>query len=164
MKNLVTLALVIIGLSLIRAAEFKHPVGNITIPGDWEKDPDSTDEELVLNSRPEGQQVIIGLRKARTEIPKKKFRPVIDEELKIRRRLAEKVSGGDVALEEPVVTESQSGATGLFRAFDRNHHVRLAVRIDVSRSGTRYSSIYDYSGKSAEEFTKYSKSVFDAVK
>jgi hypothetical protein len=155
----------VLGLSVpISGVEIKHAVATVEVHGEWEKDKESGDDTLILNSKPEGHQIVVSILNLWKEAAD--LDQIVDTSKKIfalRLSAAQKLSP-DVKFENPEVSNTDSSILCICRGFAPKEKVRIAIRIEGSSKTVRSTSIYDYTGQSAEVFQRWSTEVLAGVK
>jgi len=147
--------------------QLKHPAAKVEVPGSWEKDQQSTDEELTLNSKPEGRQIIVCVLCLKEE-PKNRNQAadIAAKIYEMRLKAFLKLSAGTAKFDQPQSGVSETGVVCLCRGCDQKNRVRMAVRIEASMKSriVRSTSVYDYTGMSGEDFVSWSNSILEGVR
>src|SRR4051812_16712510 len=117
MKRL-TFLVVLLGYStLVSGAELKHAAATVDVRGEWEKDKESSDDILILNSRPEGRQIVVSVLRLKKETAD--LDQIVNAAMKIfeaRLKSAQKLSP-DVKFGNPEVSNSESTILCVCRGF-----------------------------------------------
>jgi hypothetical protein len=167
MKKLLPALAAFLAVSCGGAAEFKHAVATVEVGGSWQKDGESSEDTLILNSKPEGHQIVISALLLKKE-PKD-----IDELMAVavqiyqKRMAAFMVLSKDTAqFEKPETDATESSVTCRCRAYSKRDGTRMSVRIEANATTRiiRSTSIYDYTGMPAEDFAKWSDTMLEGVK
>jgi hypothetical protein len=102
MKKPISLLLALIASLGASGAGFKHAAASVDAPGAWEKDKESADDTLILNSKPQGQQIVVSilvLKKEAADLDQ--IADASAKILEVRLTGAQKLSGGGAKFDNP---------------------------------------------------------------
>ena len=165
MNKLVSVLLLLISALALSAAVFTHPVATVNVPGAWDKDPDSSDTTLILNSRTAGQEIVVTvvrLKKGATDADQ--IAEATMKVFKVRLSAAQSLSNGGVKFDDPEVTSAHASMVCTCRGYDARKRIRMVFRVEGSPDQVRSTSIYDHTGQSAETFRTWSSAMLAGVR
>ncbi len=165
MRKIVSVATALFASLTASGAESKYPAATVDVPGAWEKDQESTVDELTLNSKPEGQQIIVSVLRVKKELTD--LDQVADIAAKIyemRVKAFLTLSKGTAKFDKPESAATETSVVCVCRGYVEKDKVRMAVRVEATSKIVRSTSVYDYTGQSAEEFQKWSTAILAGVK
>jgi hypothetical protein len=165
MKKPISVLVALVASLIASGAEFKHAAATVDAPGVWEKDKESSDDTLILNSKPQGQQIVVSilsLKKEATDLDQ--IADAAAKMLDVRLKSAQKLSGGGVKFDNPEVSTTDFAVVCVCRGYAAKDKVRMAFRIEGASKTVRSISVYDYTGQSADEFQKWSTAILAGVK